>query len=141
LEFQDTFWAYDEDPGGGAVQFNILDAGDPHRFKVTREGAGMGWEFQDTLWAYESQPDTDAPTAAPTAASTDDASVNLYRIATTDGAGRRMLSCSCSGFIRSSCQTFCNSNAPTDYPTSQPTLPHAHRRADRRAHRAHRHAY
>jgi hypothetical protein len=32
-----------------AVLFNILDAGDPHRFKVTREGAGMGLEFQDTF--------------------------------------------------------------------------------------------
>jgi hypothetical protein len=38
------------------VQFNILDASDPHRFKVSREGQGDGWTLQDTFWAMESAP-------------------------------------------------------------------------------------
>jgi hypothetical protein len=34
----DGFWANTKDPGGGAVQFNVLEATDPQRFMVSRDG-------------------------------------------------------------------------------------------------------
>ncbi len=36
----------------GTVLYNILDAQDPHRFKISTEGPGMGWSIVQRLWVF-----------------------------------------------------------------------------------------
>ena len=43
------------------TQFNILDAGGPHRFKVSTEGAGGGWALSLELKLLEHMRDTLMP--------------------------------------------------------------------------------
>jgi hypothetical protein len=38
-------------PTAPMTQFNILDAGGPHRFKVSTEGAGGGWALSSSFWS------------------------------------------------------------------------------------------
>jgi hypothetical protein len=39
-------------PCPGTVQYNILDAQDPHRFKISTEGPGMGWSIVQRMWVF-----------------------------------------------------------------------------------------
>ena len=36
----------------GTVLYNILDAQDPHRFKISTEGPGMGWSQVQRMWVF-----------------------------------------------------------------------------------------
>ena len=39
-------------PCPGTVLYNILDAQDPHRFKINTEGPGMGWSQVQRMWVF-----------------------------------------------------------------------------------------
>ena len=41
-------------PCAGTVQYNILDAHDPHRFKISTDGPGRGWRLVQRMWVYPS---------------------------------------------------------------------------------------
>jgi hypothetical protein len=47
----------------GTVQYNILDAHDPHRFKVSTDGAGSGWALVQRMWVYPAVEEVGCPHA------------------------------------------------------------------------------